>query len=114
MIAYCGLICTDCPAYLATKANDAEAAEKVAAQWRKEFNAPNLTVDYVYCDGCLGEGGRKCGHCAECAIRMCGVSRGVANCGRCPDYAACERIGGFLKMVPDAKATLDQIAAGID
>ena len=65
IVAYCGLICTECPAYLATKADDREAVEKVAAQWREDYNAPNITAEYVYCEGCLGEGGRKCGHCAE-------------------------------------------------
>jgi hypothetical protein len=45
MIAYCGLVCTDCPAYVATQANDRDALERVAAQWREEYNAPGLTVE---------------------------------------------------------------------
>lgn len=114
IIAYCGLVCTDCPAYLATRANDREAVEKVAAEWRKEYNAPGITVDYVYCEGCTGEGGRKCGHCAECGIRACGSARGVANCGCCPEYASCEKIQGFFAMVPQARAVLDESAAGKD
>jgi hypothetical protein len=32
IIAYCGLVCADCPAYIATPANDREALERVAAQ----------------------------------------------------------------------------------
>ena len=34
IIAYCGLVCSDCSAYVATQANDQEALERVAAQWR--------------------------------------------------------------------------------
>jgi|GEM_PF-102264 len=105
IVAYCGLLCTECPAYLATKAEDREALERLAAQWREEYNAPDLTVDNVYCEGCPGEGERKCGHCAECEIRACGAARGVANCGACPEYA-CEKIRGFLAMVPQARAVL--------
>ena len=30
MIATCGLTCTECPAYIATQPNDAEALAKVA------------------------------------------------------------------------------------
>lgn len=112
VIAYCGLVCSECSAYLATKAGDREAVEKVAAQWREEYHAPNITAENVWCDGCLAEGGRHCGHCAECGIRACGVARKVENCGRCPDYAACEKIKGFLEMAPEAKAVLDEIAAG--
>jgi len=108
MIAYCGLVCTDCPAYVATQADDREALERVAAQWREDYNAPTITAASVVCDGCLGESGRKCSHCAECKIRACGVERGVANCAHCADYA-CEKLEGFFGFVPDARAVLDEI-----
>ena len=108
MIAYCGLVCTDCPAYVATQADDREALERVAAQWRKEYNAPTITVESVICDGCLGESGHKCSHCAECKIRACAVARGVANCAHCADYA-CETLEGFFGFVPDARETLDEV-----
>jgi hypothetical protein len=42
MIASCGLVCTDYPAYITTQAGDHAALEKVVAQWRAEFNAPQL------------------------------------------------------------------------
>ena len=107
IIAYCGLVCTDCSAYIATQADDQAALEKVAAQWREEYNAPNITVASVICDGCL-DGGRKCGHCADCEIRACGVERGVINCAHCPQYA-CEKLEGFFGFAPDARALLDEI-----
>ncbi|MEA2008620.1 MAG: DUF3795 domain-containing protein [Chloroflexota bacterium] len=107
IIAYCGLICSDCPAYIATQANDQEALEKVAAQWREEYDAPNMTVKSILCDGCL-DGPRKCGHCAECEIRACAVAKGVLNCAHCNDYA-CEKLTGFFDFVPDAKVVLDSI-----
>ena len=107
IIAYCGLVCSDCPAYIATQANDQEALERVAAQWREEYNAPQFTVESVICDGCLTEEGRKCGHCAECEIRACGVARGVANCAHCADYT-CEKLERFLGFVPEARGVLDE------
>jgi hypothetical protein len=111
VIAYCGLVCSECPAYVATQADDREALERVAAQWREEYNAPEITVESVICDGCL-TGERKCSHCAECEIRACGVARGVANCGVCDEYAredaTCEKIEGFFEFVPDARAVLDE------
>jgi hypothetical protein len=107
IIAYCGLVCSDCSAYVATQANDQEALERVAAQWREEYNAPNVTVESVICDGCLSDG-RKCSHCAECEIRACGVARGVANCAHCADYA-CEKLEKFFGFVPGARGVLDEI-----
>lgn len=108
MIAYCGLVCTDCPAYVATQANDRDALERVAAQWREEYNAPGLTVESVICDGCLTSDGRHCSHCSECQIRACGVERGVRNCAYCADYA-CEKLEGFFGFVPDARSVLDGV-----
>lgn len=107
IIAYCGLACSDCPAYIATQANDQAALEAVAAEWRVAYNAPGITVASVICDGCLS-GPNKCNHCGECAIRACGVEHGVANCAHCADYP-CEQLEGFFSMVPDARVTLDRI-----
>jgi hypothetical protein len=108
IIAYCGLVCTDCPAYIATQADDRGALEQVAAQWREEYNAPNLTVESVICDGCLGSNGRHCSHCFECEIRACGMDRDVINCAHCADYT-CEKLDGFFGLVPDARAVLDEV-----
>jgi len=109
MVARCGLICTECPAYIATKADDAAAIEEVARIWSQEYNA-QITAAGVWCDGCLSSGPRLCAHCGECQIRACAISRGVVNCAHCDDYG-CEIIAGFQAMVPDAKATLDGIRA---
>jgi len=108
MIAYCGLLCTDCPAYLATQADDQAALERVAARWREEYNAPDITVESVICDGCLTNEGRKCSHCPECEIRACAMARGVVNCAYCDDYV-CEKLQTFFGFVPDARATLDEV-----
>ncbi len=112
MIAYCGLICTDCPAYIATQADDRANLEQVAARWREEYNAPNITVESVICDGCLTDDGRKCSHCFECEIRACGIERGVANCAHCDEYI-CDKLEAFFGLAPDARATLDSIRAGL-
>lgn len=109
IIAYCGLVCSECPAYVATQADDRAALERVAAQWREQFNAPDLTADSIICDGCLGgNGGRLAAYCSVCEIRACGATRGVVNCAHCADYA-CERLEGFLGQAPHARTVLDEI-----
>ncbi len=105
---YCGLVCTNCPAYVATQANDQAALKQVAEQWAKEFDAPNMTVENVTCDGCLADTGPKCVHCSECKIRACGVERGVVNCAHCTEYA-CEKLENFFGFAPDARTVLDNI-----
>jgi hypothetical protein len=111
MIAYCGLVCTDCPGYIAAQANDRTELERVAAMWREEYNAPDITVESVICDGCTVDG-RKCGHWSECEIRACAMQRGMINCAHCTDYG-CQIIEGFFSFVPEARATLDGIRAGL-
>jgi len=108
IIAYCGLICTGCPAYIATQADDDAARERVAALWRAEFNAPGITAASINCDGCLGKTGRKFSHCLECEMRVCGMERGVENCAHCADYA-CEKLERFFGFAPDARIVLDGI-----
>jgi predicted nucleic acid binding AN1-type Zn finger protein len=110
LIAACGLDCAKCDAYIATQANDQTALEKLVEKWRVEFNAPNLTVATVLCDGCMS-GGRTIGYCAECKIRLCAVERGLENCAACPDYG-CEKLTAFWPNALQAKANLEAIHKG--
>ncbi|MGB8215189.1 MAG: DUF3795 domain-containing protein [Anaerolineales bacterium] len=107
LIAACGLDCTQCEAYQATRSNDLLALEAIAEKWSKEYNAPSLTVESIQCDGCMAAG-RKVGHCSECNIRLCVIQRGLVNCAACPDYA-CEQLTAFLQMVPPAQANLEAL-----
>jgi len=109
MIAYCGLICTDCPAFIATKENDEKKARETAELWTKQYGARVAAAD-VWCDGCSVEG-KKCAHCAECEIRACGVARGIENCGRCADFS-CEKTEKFFAMVPFAREILEEETKG--
>jgi hypothetical protein len=113
LIAFCGLDCAKCEAYIATQANDEAAKERVAAKWRVEYNAPDTTVASVTCDGCVAVNGRLGGYCPHCPIRACGVGRGLANCAHCADYATCDKLLGFFKSVPDARVTLDGIRSAL-
>lgn len=94
MIARCGLLCNECPAYIATKTNDDELRRQTAAQWSEAYGH-DIPPEAVNCVGCLPQEGAHIGHCAECEIRSCAESKNVSNCGVCPDYN-CERMAGFL------------------
>jgi len=107
LIAACGLDCSKCEAYIATQANDTAALEQVAAKWRVEYHAPDISASNILCDGCMA-GGRTAGNCSVCKIRLCALERGFENCAACPDYA-CDELAAFFKMVPQARVTLDQL-----
>ena len=109
MIAFCGLVCTECPAYLATQRDDDALRAKTAAEWSTMFGA-SIPPEAIHCDGCHAVGGRLFRHCTVCEVRLCGLQRKVLTCAHCDDYG-CERITAFFKMAPEAKASLDAIRA---
>ena len=111
IIAHCGLICSDCSAYIATQTNNRELLERTAAEWSELFHA-EISPESILCDSCIAASTRLCGHCYECEVRLCGIERGVANCAVCPDYG-CQRLEAFLAMAPEARNTLEQLRAGV-
>jgi hypothetical protein len=112
MTAYCGLVCTDCEAFLATQANDWAALEQMATKAREEYGVPDASAESVLCDGCLSSGGHLSGYCLECLVRACGMKRNVLTCAHCDDYA-CEKLEAFWAMAPDARTMLDSIRTGL-
>ena len=109
IISICGLKCHTCDAFIATRDDDDERRATTAEAWSKMYDA-NLKPEAINCTGCLSETGVLFQHCTVCEVRKCGKERGVANCAHCADYA-CDTLEQFLKMVPEARQTLDAIRA---
>ena len=107
MIAFCGLVCTDCEAFIVTQKDDDEKRKELAKKWSKEFSK-EIKPEEVYCDGCLALEGRHIGYCDVCEIRKCGLDKEVENCAYCEEYA-CEKLLKFFNMAPNAKKTLEEI-----
>lgn len=111
MYGACGLVCSECGAYLATQADDDEARKTVAETWSKEFNADIKWQD-INCDGCMSGSDRLFNHCYVCEIRACVAERGLTNCAFCADYA-CDKLTGFFAMAPVARDGLEEIRRGV-
>lgn len=108
MIAMCGLVCTECEAYIATQSDDQEAKVQVAEKWTKIWGV-ELTPKDITCDGCQSETGRLSSYArAGCQIRPCARERKVINCAYCEDYA-CETLEKFFALAPESKAALEEI-----
>ena len=107
MIAFCGTICTECHAFLATQKDDDEERKKTAELWSKLYNA-DIKPEDINCEGCLSEDGNVFGHCNVCEVRKCGQEKGIKNCAYCDEYA-CEKLKPIFGFAPDSKTTLDEI-----
>lgn len=106
-IAPCGLYCSTCDSYVATRKNDREALARLAEQWGRQFGFA-ATADNVRCTGCMSKSGVQIGHCAECAIRLCAIDKKHSTCAECEDYG-CAKLVEFTAQIPDAKKRLDAL-----
>jgi hypothetical protein len=107
IIAYCGLACHECGAFVATRENDDQKRAEVARQWSRMFKA-DIKPENINCKGCLSREEPLFSHCKICEIRSCGMGKGIANCGACADYP-CPKLDFIFKGVPAAKERLDEI-----
>ena len=101
MIAYCGLDCEKCDAYIATINDDQELRKKTAKLWAELNNAPILPED-INCQGCRVDGVKTVFCDNICSIRKCALKKGVTTCGECSDLDRCSTVGSFLKNNPSA------------
>ncbi len=95
LTAYCGLACSECPAYIAHRTDDQALRAKTATEWGSE-EFP-VSADDVNCDGCLTADGVRWTWCQQCTVRTCASERGAVTCAVCPDYG-CDVLEAFLEM----------------
>ncbi|MDD3340137.1 MAG: DUF3795 domain-containing protein [Lachnospiraceae bacterium] len=105
MMAYCGLNCEKCDAYLATINNDQALREKTAKLWAELNNAPILP-EHINCEGCRVDGIKTVYCDSLCEIRQCAVKKGVATCGDCHEFDGCKTIGMIISDNPEVLKNL--------
>lgn len=74
MIAYCGLDCEKCDAYLATLHNDQALREKTAEAW-SELNHVQILPEHINCLGCRAGTVRTVFCESLCEIRQCALKK---------------------------------------
>ncbi|MDH5448094.1 MAG: DUF3795 domain-containing protein [Candidatus Bathyarchaeota archaeon] len=107
IIAFCGLNCKNCRAYIATQENSNQKRKEVAEAW----STPNypLKPEDINCDGCLLiKNGRTISFMNACTIRQCGLEKQVENCAHCADYP-CPKLAPSHQRSPEAKQTLNNV-----
>ncbi|MBR4266564.1 MAG: DUF3795 domain-containing protein [Bacteroidales bacterium] len=95
MIAFCGLDCEKCDAYIATQNNDDVLRQKTADLWSK-LNNIEIYPEQINCDGCRVNG-RKTVFCeCFCTIRRCGLQKGFDTCGDCAEMERCQKVAMII------------------
>jgi hypothetical protein len=110
-IALCGLVCSECPAYIGTKNNDHALIERTAREW-SAMHKVDVKPEHVWCEGCTTEGGRKSSHCEHgCEIRKCAEGRIFFSCALCDERSDCAKIAPIGHMAPGTVTMLDALCS---
>ena len=103
-IVYCGFDCHECLVYKATIKDDLEYKEEV----RKKYSSDNyqLHIEDINCTGCYKDSETLFKFCTDCEIRICGLSKGINNCGECNIYP-CSKLDKAFEIDKKNKINLD-------
>ncbi len=82
MVSACGVLCSDCPAYLADMKGP-DYQQRVAKAWREFFGRNDLSQD-ISCHGCLSPDDQVFHTSRKCQARLCCLSRIFTTCAECP------------------------------
>jgi hypothetical protein len=107
MLAVCGLDCSSCLGFIATKENDYSKLEETAKLWSRPGD--EFKPEDILCDGCYSERLHK--FCLKCSVRLCALQRNIVNCGDCSEYS-CDKLESLWKWLSPghgeiAKSNLD-------
>lgn len=109
MMAYCGMDCGECPAYISTQTSN-EAMKTQVAEFMNQKLGSTYTAKDINCDGCIVNQ-KLVPHCMACEVRLSAQQRRVANCAVCKDYG-CAKLTKLHAMIPPtAKQNLEAIRA---
>ena len=95
LIAYCGLDCEKCDAYIATKNDDQALRVKTAKLW-SELNNALILPEHINCEGCRVDGVKTVFCQSMCTIRKCALKKGMTTCGDCPKLEKCPTLGTVI------------------
>jgi hypothetical protein len=81
MMAACGVLCSECPAYLAQAKGTGHQARVVEA-WRRIYGLTEA-VERISCSGCLGPDDEVFHTSRSCKARSCCRARSFSSCAEC-------------------------------
>jgi len=107
MIAYCGLDCSKCECFEATKENDGKKRIAVAEKWTAEYKK-EIKPEQINCSGCKQEGIKFFFTESLCEIRKCNIEKSNSHCSECSEYK-CETLENFIAMAPQVGEALEAL-----
>lgn len=106
IIACCGLVCNDCPIFIAAKEDNLQKKVELANQYTSE--SYSVMSEDISCSGCTAACGNVFKFCLVCEIRLCGIEKQISNCAYCSEYP-CNKLEKPFENTPENKILLDEI-----
>ncbi|HEX8711629.1 MAG TPA: DUF3795 domain-containing protein [Terracidiphilus sp.] len=106
MTSSCGVLCSDCPAYLGDEKGVAHQ-QRTAAAWKRIYGVDEAPEN-IACHGCLGPEDQLFHSSRTCRARVCCHSKGFGTCAECPEEQcpALEKAQSLWDGVPNLAGTL--------
>ena len=108
IIAFCGIDCAACQAYIGTQNDDEELLKKTAEEWSTADEL--LTPEDVICYSCTQTEKRLFVWSVHCKMKDCCREKDIPNCAYCDEYA-CDDLKKLWDVVESQspRTTLDDV-----
>jgi hypothetical protein len=104
----CGVLCSDCPAYLGATKSIAHQKRTVEA-WHRIYGRTE-SIEQISCGGCLGTDEEVFYGSRTCKARLCCRSKGFASCAECL-VESCEELEKAQSVWDEVPAQINKLSA---
>ena len=104
----CGVLCSDCPAYLGETRGSAYQTQ-VAEAWHRIYGL-NEPPSSISCGGCLGTTEDLFYTSRACKARNCCLTKGFSSCAECPEQG-CELLEKAQSVWDEVPQQITRISA---
>ncbi len=104
MMSACGVMCSECPAYLGAEKGPAYQG-RIAEAWHRIYGRGE-TANQIACGGCLGSDEAIFYNSPNCRARRCCLSKDFKSCAECPEESCA--------LLEEAQAVWDAVPQQMD
>ena len=106
MVSCCGIMCAECPMYIATEKDDETMKKDLALEY--SFGGVKFYPKDICCHGCLTVSADHNKFGKNCEIRKCCKVHGIRLCAECKEFP-CEKTEEFVPKGSEQRNRLEEM-----
>lgn len=106
IISCCGMMCSECPVYMATQKDDETMKRYLAHEY--SMGGQVFYPKDIVCHGCHTVSGDHNKFCKGCEIRQCCKDKKIKLCAECKSYP-CEKVLAYVPEGTEHRNRLDEM-----